>query len=113
MSMNTWDNGSMYQIGLFSDTGRGNMYTINQWNHVTMGMSGSYVYWYKNGVYQGASQMNGVKGISVQTSGAYLGKGRNEFYFNGEIAFVRAYNRRLTNEEIAHNYSVIQSQYGL
>lgn len=113
MSMNTWDNGSMYQIGLFSDTGRGNMYTINQWNHVTMGMSGSYVYWYKNGVYQGASQMNGVKGISVQTSGAYLGKGRNEFYFNGEIAFARAYDRRLTNEEIAHNYSVIQSQYGL
>jgi len=107
------ENNQMLFFGIFSDATAYNMWTPGEWTHVVCKVQGGTAYFYKNGVYSQGRGMNGVKGINIKTTGAYIGKQRDADYLVGSIALVRAYDRFLSDEEVAHNYSVIQSQYGL
>lgn len=63
-----------------------------------------------NGEYAGIN--SGTSSWLVQDS-AILGYTKAEYAYLGEICCIRAYNRALTAEEIAHNYAVDKERFGL
>lgn len=104
MSVRIEENRVMRFIGIFSDAAIGNMWEPGEWVHVVCKVTGGAAYWYINGVYRGGVGMNGVKGISVRDTGAYIGKGRDADYLVGSISLVRAYDKFLSDDEVETNY---------
>jgi hypothetical protein len=105
------ENNQMLFFGVFSDALAYNMWTPGEWTHVVCKVQGGTAYFYKNGVYSQARGMNGVKGINIKTTGAYIGKQRDVEYLAGSITLVRAYDRFLSDEEVAQNFKDVQARY--
>lgn len=71
---------------------------------------------YVNGIQVASDTLNysiptNANGCSI---GAYGGfNGSRGFYYNGNIAIVRVYNKNLTSNEVIQNYNATKSRFGL
>jgi hypothetical protein len=84
-----------------------------QWVHVAVGYSSGIKTMYRNGVNISTdSSQTGdlVAGSAPYYIGSYVGGGE---FFNGKIAQLRVYNRRLTTAEIQQNYNTTKGEFGL
>jgi hypothetical protein len=91
--------------------------TSNQWNHMVFTCGAGAKYSYVNTVQ--AVQVTGLTGtISTNTGGQSIGayggyNGAHSYYFNGEIAAVRVYNRAITSTEVKNNFNTQRSRFGI
>ena len=90
--------------------------TANKWNHIVCAYNGSTKTIYVNGVLAASTSCTGTpstntNGISMGVYGGYNG-GRG-YWFSGQIAISRVYNRGLTASEILQNYNATRSRFGL
>ena len=86
----------------------------NAWNHVVATFDGSTKRIYVNGVQKTSANVTGT--ITANTTGnAYVGTygSFNGYPFNGQISTVKVYNRALTADEVAQNFTAGRSRYGL
>ena len=82
----------------------------NTWSHVTITHSSSGYEIYINGVLDKSD----VNTISVTQSTAYIGASfDNREWWQGRIAQVLFYNKKLTAAEIKQNYNATKRRYGL
>jgi hypothetical protein len=88
----------------------------NVWFLVTASYSYGLKKFYINGVLLGTQTVSGTlntnaNGMSI---GVYGGEnGGRGYYFNGDIANLRFYNRVLTDAEVSQNYQATKSRFGL
>ena len=71
---------------------------------------------YINGVQVNSDSQSGT--IATNTNGMSIGvyggfNGTRGYYYNGNIAIVKVYNRELTAAEVLQNYNVERSRFGL
>lgn len=79
-----------------------------EWAHWMVRFSGSECKWYKNGTQiQNNTSFTAPATSSVSTGAPFGGSSQT---FNGEVAFVKMYNRALTTTEIAQNYQYAQNR---
>ena len=84
--------------------------SINTWTHVTITHSSSGLEIYINGV---LDYSNGQT-INVTQSSAYIGASfDNREYWQGRIAQVLFYNKKLSADEIKQNYNASKRRYGM
>lgn len=84
--------------------------SINTWTHVTITHSSSGLEIYINGV---LDYSNGQT-INVTQSSAYIGASfDNREYWQGRIAQVLFYNKKLSADEIKQNYNASKRRYGI
>ncbi len=84
--------------------------SINTWTHVTITHSSSGLEIYINGV---LDYSNGQT-INVTESSAYIGASfDNREYWQGRIAQVLFYNKKLSADEIKQNYNASKRRYGM
>jgi hypothetical protein len=88
----------------------------NVWFLVTASYNNGLKSFYINGVLLGTQTVTGgfttnANGMSIGVYGGQTG-GRG-YYFNGDIANLRFYNRVLTNAEVSQNYQATKSRFGL
>jgi hypothetical protein len=86
----------------------------NQWNYVVATYDGSTKRIYVNGIQRTSSSATGT--VTQNTTGrAYIGIYGNfgGYFFNGNIASTKIYNRALTAAEVQQNYNATRSRYGL
>ena len=92
--------------GYYSNTNA----VVNAWSHVTITHSSSGLEIYINGV---LDYSNGQT-INVTQSSAYIGASFDDReYWQGRIAQVLFYNKKLTAAEIKQNYNATKRRYGL
>ncbi len=81
----------------------------NTWSHITITHSSSGYEIYINGVLDKSD----ANTINVTQSTAYIGASfDNREFWNGRIAQVLFYNKKLTAAEIKQNYNATKSRYG-
>ena len=71
---------------------------------------------YINGVLLGTQNVTGVLGTNANgmSIGAYGGfNGGRSYYYSGDIATMKFYNRTLTDTEVLQNYNATKSRFGL
>lgn len=88
----------------------------NVWFLVTASYNNGLKSFYINGVLLGTQTVTGgfttnANGMSIGVYGGQTG-GRG-YYFNGDIANLRFYNRVLTNAEVSQNYQATKTRFGL
>jgi hypothetical protein len=88
----------------------------NVWFLVTASYNNGLKSFYINGVLLGTQTVTGgfttnANGMSIGVYGGQTG-GRG-YYFNGDIANLRFYNRVLTNAEVSQNYESTKTRFGL
>ena len=71
---------------------------------------------YVNGILKNSDSATGTiatnnGGMSIGAYGGYSG-GR-DYYYNGDIAIVRVYNKVLTPAEVLNNYNALKGRFGL
>ena len=92
--------------GYYSNTNA----AVNTWSHVTITHSSSGLEIYINGV---LDYSNGQT-INVTQSSAYIGASfDNREYWQGRIAQVLFYNKKLSADEIKQNYNATKRRYGM
>ncbi len=79
-----------------------------EWAHWTVTLSGSNCKIYKDGTSVLTSSSFSAPSTSSIPTGSPFGDGSQSF--NGEIAFVKAYNKALSADEIAQNYNASKSR---
>ena len=97
-------------LSIFIKDSGGNAYSAtysvrhddNLWHHVIGTFDGRYLRLYVDGVLRATSDTGGVS-VRVTTNPLNIGRGWSG-YFQGQIGFVRIYNRALSDEEIQQNY---------
>ena len=86
-----------------------------QWNNVVATFDGTYKRIYVNGnLVATSSALTGT--ITQNTTGyAYIGAYGNlaGYYFNGNIADTKVYNRALTATEIQQNFNALRGRFGV
>jgi hypothetical protein len=88
----------------------------NVWFLVTASYNNGLKKFYINGVLLGTQTVSGTlntnaNGMSI---GVYGGEnGGRGYYFNGDIANLRFYNRVLTDAEVSQNYETTKTRFGL
>ena len=78
---------------------------FDTWYHITGTFDGSKLSIYLNGEFIGATNVSGVIDKTTEPLVIGLNRGYN-IYFHGLIAFVRIYNRALSDEEIKQLYDL-------
>ena len=96
----------------------GSTTAINQWYFVGYTRSGTEFKLYKNGILDSTiSKTVSFNDNSKYELGTDSGVGGNNnsrnAYINGNISLVQVYNRALSAEEVAQNYSAQKSRFGL
>jgi hypothetical protein len=71
---------------------------------------------YVNGISKNSDSQTGTiatnnGGMSMGVYGGY--NGSRGYYYNGDIAVVRVYNKQLSDDEVAINYNATKSRFGL
>ena len=71
---------------------------------------------YLNGVAKNSDTRTGTinvntGGMSIGTYGGYSGS--HSYYYNGNIAIVKVYNKALSADEILQNYNALKGRFGL
>jgi hypothetical protein len=72
---------------------------------------------YVNGILKNSDSATGTiatnaGGVSIGAYGGYSGGGR-DYYYNGDIAIVRVYNKELSASEVLTNYNSLKGRFGL
>jgi hypothetical protein len=96
-----------------NDFNTSNTFSINNWYNVTVTSNNSTSYIYVNGVLQvsqSTGQINNQPGDREVRLGNFKGYPAQ---YTGRIATCRVYNRALSAAEIAQNYNVQKSRFGL
>ena len=88
----------------------------NVWFLVTASYNNGLKKFYINGVLLGTQNVTGVlgtnaNGMSIGVYGGYNG-GRG-YYYTGDIATMKFYNRALTDAEVLQNYEATKTRFGL
>ena len=74
---------------------------------------------YINGVLKASGGVESIyKNISVNNNGMSIGayggyNGSRGYYYNGNIAVVKVYNKELSQDEITQNYNALKGRFGL
>jgi len=89
--------------------------TTNWFQVVATFTSGSRIL-YVNGVQKNSDTATGIistnnNGMSIGVYGGY--NGSRDYYYNGDIAIVRIYNKVLTPTEVLNNYNANKGRFGL
>jgi hypothetical protein len=110
----------IFELGSgFGRVSSGIVPTINTWYHIIITCDGTYTKFHLNGnLTARSSQSTGAvassPGISI---GSYLSAATppaaSSAWHNGDIGFVRIYNRALNNAEVLSNYYGQKSRFGL
>ena len=110
----------LFELGSgFGRVSSGIVVSTNTWYHICVTCDGTYTKFHLNGVLMGrSSQSTGAvassPGISI---GSYLSAAvppvASSAWHNGDIGFVRIYNKALNNAEILSNYYAVKSRFGL
>lgn len=110
----------IFELGSgFGNVSSGIVVSTGTWYHICATCDGTYTKLHLNGVLTGrSSQSTGVvastPGISI---GSYLGSDTpptaSSRWHNGDIGFVRIYNKSLNNAEVLSNYYATKSRFGL
>ena len=71
---------------------------------------------YVNGIRKNSDSATGTintnnNGMSIGAYGGY--NGSRDYYYNGDIAIVRVYNKVLTPAEVLNNYNALKGRFGL
>jgi hypothetical protein len=71
---------------------------------------------YINGVLKNSDAQTGTintnsGGMSIGAYGGY--NGSRGYYYNGDIAIVRVYNKQLSDNEVLNNYNALKGRFGL
>jgi len=71
---------------------------------------------YVNGILKNSDSQTGTiatnaGGMSIGVYGGYAGA--RDYYYNGDIAIVRVYNKSLSASEILFNYNALKGRFGL
>lgn len=88
----------------------------NQWFLVSASYNSGLKKFYINGVLLGTQTVSGgfttnANGMSIGVYGGYNG-GRG-YYYTGDIATMKFYNRTLTDAEVLQNYQTTKTRFGL
>jgi len=102
--------GAIYMGHYSSDYSAGSG-TLNAWNHIVYRFNASTgaASIFKNGVLQGTGTISSFIG----TTNILLGSWAGTYYFFGNIATQKIYNRALSASEILQNYNATKSRFGL
>jgi len=73
---------------------------------------------YVNGILKNSDSQTGTiatnnGGMSIGVYGGYAYAGSRGYYYNGDIAIVRVYNKELSASEILTNYNALKGRFGL
>ena len=92
-----------------------NITTLSNWNYITATYDGTRLKIYQNGVLSATSTadisgnvLTNANGFALMKSGA-----ANVAYGAGSMAFMKVYNRLLSNSEIQQNFNALRGRYGL
>jgi hypothetical protein len=101
---------TIYQGHYSSDFGAGTV-NINNWYQIvyTYNKANNACQIFKNSIIQGAGSI----GSFIGDTSVNIGRWTSAFYFNGNGAIYRIYNRVLTAQEIQQNYNANRSRFGL
>ena len=88
----------------------------NVWFLVTASYNNGLKRFYINGVLLGTQTVTG--GFTINASGMSIGayggfSGAKAYYYSGDIANVKFYNRVLTDAEVSQNYEATRKKFGL
>ena len=88
----------------------------NVWFLVTASYNNGLKRFYINGVLLGTQTVTGVlgtntNGMSIGVYGGY--NGSRGYYYSGDIATIKFYNRVLTDAEVSQNYEATRTKFGL
>ena len=88
----------------------------NVWFLVTASYNNGLKRFYINGVLLGTQTVTG--GFTINASGMSIGayggfSGAKSYYYSGDIANVKFYNRVLTDAEVSQNYEATRKKFGL
>jgi hypothetical protein len=102
--------GQIYMGHYSSDYGAGSG-TLNAWNHITYRFNASTgaASIFKNGVLQGTGTISSFIG----TTNILLGRWAGSYYFSGNIAVQKIYNRPLSDGEILTNFNHYKTRFNL
>ena len=90
--------------------------TITSWFQVVGTFTSGSRRLYVNGIQKNSDSATGTintnnNGMSIGVFGGY--NGGRDYYYNGDIAIVRVYNKVLTPTEILNNYNALKGRFGL
>ena len=110
----------IFELGSgFGNVSSGIVVSTGTWYHICATCDGTYTKFHLNGVLTArSSQSTGAvassPGISI---GSYLNSsvppGVSSAWHNGDIGFVRIYNKALNNVEVLSNYYAVKTRFGL
>lgn len=87
----------------------------NDWFHIVATFVSGQQYVYINGVQVGSNTLTGTIATNANgcSIGAYGGfNGGRGYYYNGNIAIVKVYNKTLSADEITLNYNALKARFG-
>lgn len=86
--------------------------TVNQWNHVVGTFQTGNRKTYVNGEIKAEDAL--VYTLNTNQGNQFIGSyNSGGYYYNGEIAIVKVYNRALTLTEVKQNYNIYKSRFNL
>ena len=90
----------------------------NVWFLVTASYNNGLKRFYINGVLLGTQTVTGgfttnANGMSIGAYGGFTASTGRSYYYSGDIATMKFYNRVLTDAEVSQNYQATKSRFGL
>ena len=86
---------------------------IGRWYHIAVARISGLMYFYINGISQSVTNQSSMNGISFAQNGLSIGSISTPYYFNGNIAAFRMYNRGLSSVEVYNNYVSDRGRFGV
>lgn len=81
------------------------------WYHVAAVRSSNLMYFYIDGVSRSVTSQSAMSGVSFSQNGLTIGSISTPYYWNGNIANFRMYNKALTANEIIQNYNATKGRF--
>lgn len=90
---------------------------ITNWFHLVGTFSAGVKRLYLNGILKSTMNDTSYTTISTNTGGMSIGayggySGSHSYYYNGNIAIVKVYNKTLSADDIAQNYNALKGRFG-
>ena len=87
--------------------------TSFKWHCVTYDSTANELKGYCNGVLEVTTTPDFGDASGNEQSFNRIGSYYNTYYLDGNLGFVRAYNRTLSSNEVLHNYNALKGRFGL
>jgi hypothetical protein len=90
---------------------------ITNWFHLVGTFSAGVKRLYLNGILKSTMNDTSYNTINTNTGGMSIGAyggyaGSRSYYYNGNIAIVKVYNKTLSADDIAQNYNALKGRFG-